>query len=63
MAACSLTFVDGGTLDVAGELQEVIDKLHEVASRREHSFAVLRDPSGQPVAVRPEAVSHVRPAG
>jgi hypothetical protein len=61
MTACSLTFIDGGSLEVEGELQAVIDKLHEIASRREHSFAVLQDPSGQAVAVRPEAVLHVRP--
>ena len=61
MAACSITFVDGAALDVEGELQVVIDKLHEVASRREHSFAVLQDTDGQVVAVRPEAVLHVRP--
>ena len=61
MAACTIMFTDGGSLDVEGELQAVIDRLHEVASRREHSFAVLRDTSGQTVAVRPEAVSHVRP--
>lgn len=61
MAACSITFTDGGSLDVEGELRAVIDKLHEVASRREHTFAVLQDTSGQAVAVRPEAVLHVRP--
>jgi ABC-type phosphate transport system auxiliary subunit len=61
MAACSITFSDGEPLEVQGELQAVIDKLHEVASRREHSFAVLRDADGRAVAVRPEAVLHVRP--
>jgi hypothetical protein len=61
MAACSITFIDGGSLEVEGELQAVIDALHEVASRRVHSFAVLRDTGGQGVAVRPEAVLHVRP--
>jgi len=61
MAACSITFVDGRSVDVEGELQAVIDKLHEVATRREHSFAVIRDTDGRVVAVRPEAVLHVRP--
>ena len=61
MAGSTITFTDGETLDVEGELQAVIDRLHEVASRREHSFAVLQDTSGQTVAVRPEAVLHVRP--
>jgi ABC-type phosphate transport system auxiliary subunit len=61
MVACSITFTDGKSLEVQGELQTVIDKLHEVASRREHSFAVLKDMDGQAIAVRPEAVVHVRP--
>ena len=61
MAVCSIAFIDGGTLEVQGELEAVIDKLHEVASRREHSFAVMRDADGQVVAVRPEAVLRVRP--
>jgi len=61
MAACSITFTDGQTLDVEGELDAVIDKLHEVASRRVHTFAVMADTDGRPVAVRPEAVLHVRP--
>ena len=37
------------------------DELHKVASRRESSFALLRDASGDAIAVRPEAVLHVRP--
>jgi hypothetical protein len=61
MAVCSLTFLDGTTIDVEGELQAVIDELHKVANRREHSFALLRDASGDAIAVRPEAVAHVRP--
>jgi hypothetical protein len=61
MAVCSITFVDGDAVDVEGELQELIDDLHRVASRREHSFALLRDANGEPIAVRPEAVVHVRP--
>jgi hypothetical protein len=36
--------------------------LHKVGSRREHSFAFLRDISGAMIAVRPEALIHVRPA-
>ena len=61
MASCSIAFTDGETLEVEGELQTVIDKLHEVSNRRVHSFAVLQDTDGQAVAVRPEAVLHVRP--
>ena len=63
MPVCSITFIDGSTVDVEGELQTVIDELHKVASRREHSFAILRDASGEAIAVRPEAVVHVRPGG
>ena len=61
MPVCSITFIDGNTVDVEGELEAVIDELHKVASRREHSFAILRDASGGAIAVRPEAVVHVRP--
>ena len=61
MHASSITFIDGRSLDVEGELQAVIDRLHEVATRREHSFAVMRGADGRAVAVRPEAVLHVRP--
>jgi hypothetical protein len=61
MAACRITCVDGGTIDVQGDLQAVVDELHKVFTRREHTFAVLNDLSGTPVAVRPEAVLHVRP--
>jgi hypothetical protein len=63
MPACSITFLDGHTVDVEGELQAVIDELHKVATRREHSFAILRDASGEAIAVRPETVIHVRPVG
>jgi hypothetical protein len=62
MAICAITFIDGSTAAVEGELQVVIDELHKVATRREHSFALLRDASGGTIAVRPEAVVHVRPA-
>ena len=62
MAACRITCVDGGTIDVRGELEEVVDELHKVFTRREHTFAILHDLSGTPVAVRPEAVLHVRPS-
>jgi hypothetical protein len=61
MAACRITCVDGGTIDVQGDLQAVVDELHKVFTRREHTFAVLNDLSDMPVAVRPEAVLHVRP--
>jgi hypothetical protein len=61
MPVCSITFIDGSTVDVEGELAAVTDELHKVASRREHSFAILRDASGGTIAVRPETVVHVRP--
>jgi len=61
MAACRITCVDGGTIDVDGELEVVVEELHKVFTRREHTFALLNDLSGTPVAVRPEAVLHVRP--
>ena len=61
MAACRITCVDGGTIDVQGDLQAVVEELHKVFTRREHTFAMLDDLSGTPVAVRPEAVLHVRP--
>jgi hypothetical protein len=61
MAACRITCVDGGTIDVQGDLQAVVDELHKVFTRREHTFAMLNDLGGMPVAVRPEAVLHVRP--
>jgi pyrimidine operon attenuation protein/uracil phosphoribosyltransferase len=61
MAVSSITFIHGETVDVEGDLQAVIDALHDVASRRLHSFAVLVDSGGEEIAVRPEAVAHVRP--
>jgi hypothetical protein len=63
MPVCAITFIDGNTMEVEGELEAVIEELHKVASRREHSFAILRDASGEAIAVRPEAVVHVRPRG
>jgi hypothetical protein len=62
MAGCRITCVDGGTIDVLGTLEEVVEELHKVFTRREHTFAMLRDVSGTAVAVRPEAVLHVRPS-
>ena len=61
MGACRITFSDGGTVDVQGDLQTVIDELHKVSTRREHTFAVLHDASGEPIAVRPDTVLHLRP--
>ena len=61
MAACRITCVDGGEIDVRGELETVVEELHKVFTRREHTFAMLQDLTGAPVAVRPEAVLHVRP--
>jgi hypothetical protein len=61
MPACRITCVDGGTIDVCGELEEVVEELHKVFTRREHTFAILQEVAGTPVAVRPEAVLRVRP--
>ena len=61
MTACRITCVDGGTIDVSGDLEAVVEELHKVFTRREHTFAIVHDLSGTPVAVRPEAVLHVRP--
>ena len=44
-----------------GDLEVVVEELHKVFTRREHTFAILHDLGGTPVAVRPEAVLHVRP--
>ena len=61
MVACRITFAGGVTVDVAGPLQAVIDELHKVSTRREHTFAVLEETSGAAIAMRPEAVLHIRP--
>jgi hypothetical protein len=61
MGSCRVTCVDGGTVDVRGDLQTVVEELHKVFTRREHTFAILHDLNGTQVAVRPEAVLHVRP--
>jgi hypothetical protein len=63
MAVSAITFMHGETVHVEGDVQTVIDALHEVASRRVHSFAVLVESGGDQIAVRPEAVAHVRPSG
>ena len=34
MAACRITCVDGGTIDVQGDLQAVVEELHKVFTRR-----------------------------
>jgi hypothetical protein len=62
VAACRITCVDGGTLDVHGDLEVVVEELHKALTRREHTFAILTDLDGAPIAVRPETVVHVRPA-
>jgi hypothetical protein len=61
MSACRITIADGGTIDVRGDLDAAVEELHKVFTRREHSFAILHDLNGAPVAVRPEAVLYVRP--
>ena len=63
MAECRITCLDGGTIDVRGDLETTVEELHKVFTRREQTFAILLDLSGTPVAVRPEAVLHVRPVG
>ncbi len=61
MPLCRITFAGGVTADVAGPLQAVIDELHKVSTRREHTFAVLEEASGALIAIRPDAVVHIRP--
>ncbi len=61
MPSCRITFGIAEPVEVQGDLQAVIDELHEVFSRRQGTFAVLRDLAGEPIAVRPDAVLHVRP--
>jgi len=61
MDGCRITCVDGAPIDVRGDLETVVGELHKVFTRREHTFAILHDLNGTPVAVRPEAVLHVRP--
>jgi hypothetical protein len=61
MAECRITLRSGDTIDVEGDLQSVTEELHRVATRREHTFAVLREPSGEDVAMPPDAVLFVRP--
>jgi hypothetical protein len=63
MATCRITFSSGETADVEGDLQEVMDELHRVATRREHTFAVMQETGGASIAMRPDAVLHVRPLG
>jgi hypothetical protein len=62
MATCRITCADGGTLDVRGELDEVVAAFHKMVTRREHPFAILHHLDGTRVAVRPEVVLHVRPS-
>lgn len=61
MASCRITFASGDTVDVTGPLQSVIDELHKVSTRREHTFAILEEPTGRAIAMRPDAVLHIRP--
>jgi hypothetical protein len=62
MDTCRITCADGGKIDVRGELEKVVEELHKVFTRREHTFAILHDLSGTAVAIRPEAVLYVRPS-
>ena len=62
MASCHIALSSGETVEVEGTLQAVMDEMHKVSTRREHTFAVLQEPGGRPIAIRPEAVLHVRPA-
>jgi hypothetical protein len=59
--ASRIIFGAAEPVDVQGDLQEVVDELHKVFTRRESTFAVLQDVAGSPVAVRPDAVLYVRP--
>ena len=63
MASCRITFAGGVTVDVEGSLQAVIDESPRVSTRRDHTFAVLEAPSGETIAMRPDAVLHIRPLG
>jgi hypothetical protein len=63
MTMCWITFSSGEMVEVQGDLDAVTEELHKVATRREHTFAILRGGDGGPIAVRPDAVIHVRPAG
>jgi hypothetical protein len=63
VSTCRVTCSDGHAFDVQGDLEAVTDELHKVATRREHTFAFLRDPGGTAIAVRPEAVLRVQPVG
>jgi hypothetical protein len=58
-----ITFSSGETVDVEGDLEAVMEELHRVATRREHSFAVLRTRAGGTIGIRPDAVMHVRTVG
>jgi hypothetical protein len=61
MPICRITFSSGETADVQGDLETVMDELHRVATRREHTFAVMEETGGAAIAMRPDAVLHVRP--
>jgi hypothetical protein len=61
MDVCRITCVGGATIDVRGDLETLVEELHKVFTRREQTFAFVRDLAGTPVAVRPEAVLYVRP--
>ena len=61
MAACRITLTTGETVDVRSDFEPLLEELHKVSTRREHSFAVLEAVDGEPVAMRPDAVVHVRP--
>ena len=61
MPECRITLRSGDTVDVQGDLQAVTEELHRVATRREHTFAVLQEPSGRNIALPPDSVLYVRP--
>ena len=56
MPECRITLRSGDTVDVQGDLQAVTEELHRVATRREHTFAVLQEPSGRNIAMPPDSV-------
>ena len=61
MAECRITFSSGQSAVVRGDLETVLDELHKASTWREQTFAMLESTDGAPIALRPDAVIHVRP--
>ena len=62
MAACRITFSSGQSAVVRDELKSVLEELDKVSTRREHTFAMFEGEDREPIAMRPDAVLHVRRA-